>query len=70
MAVQRHTERALARLGQLTEAAPRFVTAEAVLRVGVLLALPVILTLGLLDAGQQVYGALNGFYGLQATRLV
>jgi transposase len=70
VAVQRYTERALARLGQLTEAAPQFVAAEAVRAGGVLLALPAILTLGLLDAGQQVYGALkNGFYGLQATLL-
>jgi hypothetical protein len=70
VAVQRHTERALARLGQLTEAAPRFAAAEAVRYGGVLLALPAVLTLGLLDAGQQVYGALkNGFYGLQATLL-
>jgi transposase-like protein len=70
VAVQRHTERALARLGQLTEAAPQFVAAEAVRAGGVLLALPAILTLGLLDAGQQVYGTLkNGFYGLQATLL-
>jgi hypothetical protein len=37
---------------------------------GVVLALPAVLTLGLLDAGQQVYGALkHGFYGLQATLL-
>jgi transposase-like protein len=70
VAVQRHTERALARLGQLTEAAPRFVAAEAVRAGGALLALPAVLTLGLLDAGQQVYGALkHGFYGLQATLL-
>jgi transposase-like protein len=70
MAVQRHTERALARLGQLTEAAPQFVAAEAVRAGGVLLALPAVLTLGLLDAGQQTYGTLkNGFYGLQATLL-
>jgi transposase-like protein len=70
VAVQRHTERALARLGQLTEAAPRFVAAEAVRDGGVLLSLPAVLTLGLLDAGHQVYGALkNGFYGLQATLL-
>jgi transposase-like protein len=70
VAVQRHTERALARLGQLTEAAPRFVAAEAVRAGGVLLALPAVLTLGLLDAGHQVYGALkNGFYGLQAMLL-
>ncbi|HET9481160.1 MAG TPA: helix-turn-helix domain-containing protein [Candidatus Polarisedimenticolia bacterium] len=70
VAVQRHTERALARLGQLTEAAPRFVAAEAVRAGGVVLALPAVLTLGLLDAGSQVYGALkHGFYGLQATLL-
>jgi transposase len=70
VAVQRHTERALARLGQLTEAAPQFVAAEAVRSGGVLLALPAVLALGLLDAGQQAYGALkNGFYGLQATLL-
>lgn len=70
VAVQRHAERALARLGQLTEAAPRFVAAEAVRAGGVLLALPAVLHLGLLDTGQQVYGALkNGFYGLQATLL-
>jgi hypothetical protein len=70
VAVRRHTERALARLGQLTEAAPRFVAAEAVRAGGVLLALPAVLTLGLLDAGSQVYGALkHGFYGLQATLL-
>jgi hypothetical protein len=70
VAVQRHPERALARLGQLTEAAPRFVAAEAVRAGGVVLALPAVLTLGLLDAGQQVYGALkHGFYGLQATLL-
>lgn len=70
VAVQRHAERALARLGQLTEATPRFVAAEAVRAGGVLLALPAVLSLGLLDAGQQVYGALkNGFYGLQATLL-
>ena len=54
----------------MREAAPRFVAAEAVRAGGVLLALPAVLTLGLLDAGHQVYGALkNGFYGLQATLL-
>jgi hypothetical protein len=70
VAVQRHAERALARLGHLTEAAPRFIAAEAVRGGGVLLALPAVLSLGLLDAGQQAYGALKkGFYGLQATLL-
>src|SRR5262245_6601752 len=70
VAVQRHTERALARLGQLTEAAPRFVAAEGVRAGGVLLALPAVVSLGLLDAGQHAYGTLKkGFYGLQATLL-
>ena len=70
VAVRRRAERALARLGQLTEAAPQFIAAEAVRGGGVLLALPAVLTLGLLDAGQQTYGALKeGFCGLQATLL-
>jgi transposase-like protein len=71
VAIQRHAERALARVGHLTEAAPRFVAAEAVRYGGALLALPALLTLGVLEAGEQTYGALkNGFYGLRATLLV
>lgn len=71
VAVQRHTERALARMGQLQEAAPQFVAAEAVRYGGALLALPALLALGLLDAGERTYGALkNGFYGLRATLLI
>jgi hypothetical protein len=68
VAVQRYSERARARLGHLTEAAPRFVAAEAVRYGGALLALPALVALGLLDAGERTYGTLkNGFYGLQAT---
>jgi transposase len=71
VAVKRHEERALARRGQLTEAAPRFGAAEAVRYGGALLALPTLLTLGVLEAGEQTYGALkNGFYGLRATLLM
>ena len=71
VAVKRHEERALARRGQLTEAAPRFVAAEAVRYGGALLALPALLTLGVLEAGEQTYGALRkGFYGLRATLLI
>lgn len=71
VAIQRHAERALARVGQLTEAAPRFVAAEAVRYGGALLALPALLTLGVLEAGEQTYGALKkGFYGLRATLLL
>jgi transposase-like protein len=46
VAVQRYTERALARMGHLAEAAPRFVAAEAVRYGGALLALPAVLTQG------------------------
>jgi transposase-like protein len=71
IAVQRHVERALARLGHLTEAAPQFVAAEAVRYGGALLALPALLTLGVLEAGEQTYGTLKkAFYGLRATLLV
>jgi len=71
VAIQRHAERALARGGQLTEAAPQFVAAEAVRYGGALLALPALLTLGVLEAGEQTYGALkNAFYGLRATLLI
>jgi transposase len=71
VAVHRHAERALARIGQLAEAAPRFVAAEAVRYGGALLAVPALLTQGVLEAGEQVYGALkNGFYGLHTTLLL
>ncbi len=71
VAIQRHAERALARVGQLTEAAPRFVAAEAVRYGGALLALPALLTLGVLEAAEQTYGTLkNAFYGLRATLLL
>jgi transposase-like protein len=71
VAVARHTERALARIGLLLEAPPQFVAAEAVRYGGALLALPALLALGLLDAGEQTYGALKkAFYGLRATVLI
>lgn len=71
VAVERHTERALARMGQLTAAPPQFVPAEGVRYGGALLALPALLALGLLDAGEQTYGTLKkAFYGLRATLLV
>jgi hypothetical protein len=58
-------------MGLLVEAAPQFAAAEAVRYGGALLAVPALLTLGLVDAGEQAYGALKkGFYGLRATLLV
>jgi transposase-like protein len=71
VAVERHRERALARMGQLPEAPPQFVAAEAVRYGGALLALPALLALGILEVGEQTYGALkNAFYGLRATLLI
>jgi transposase len=71
VAIKRHAERALARVGQLAEAAPEFVEAEAVRYGGALLGLPALLALGVLDAGEQTYGVLKkGFYGLRATLLI
>jgi len=71
VAVERHGERALARMGQLTEAAPKFESVESVRYGGALLVLPALLAEGLLDAGEKVYGTLrNGFYGLRATLLI
>jgi transposase len=71
IAVKRHEERALAAKGELTEAAPRFVAAEAVRYGGALLALPALLAVGLLEAGEQTYGTLkNAFYGLRAILLI
>ena len=44
---------------------------EAVRYGGALVALPALMGLGLLDAGEQTYGSLKrGFYGLRATLLV
>jgi transposase-like protein len=71
VAVERHTERAMARVGLLSEAPPRFAAAEAVRYGGALLALPALLALGLLEAGEHTYGSLKkGFYGLRATLLI
>jgi hypothetical protein len=71
VAVERHSERALARMGQLAAAPPQFAPAEGVRYGGALLALPALLALGLLDAGEQTYGTLKkAFYGLRATLLI
>ena len=51
--VKRETERVLAAVCKLTEAAPVFAANESVRYAGVLLALPVLIQLGLLDAAQK-----------------
>jgi transposase len=67
---KREEERVLAGQGMLIEANPCFCANEGVRHAGVLLALPVLVDLGLLEAGKKVYGGLrNGFYGLQAILL-
>jgi hypothetical protein len=71
IAVTRHGERALARMGQLHEAVPEFTAAEAVRYGGALVALPGLLMQGLLEVGEQTYGGLkNGFYGLRSILLI
>jgi len=68
--VKRHSDRALARLGELDEAAPEFTAAESVAGAGVLVAVPALLSQGLLEVGKEVYGSLSaGFFGLRAVLL-
>ncbi len=70
VAVKRMEERALASVGKLHEAVPRFQAAEAVPGAGVLLALPALLQQGLVEVGRDVFGTLrNGFFGLQSVLL-
>lgn len=70
VAVKRSQERALASVGLLEEAGPVFEPAEAVAGAGVLLALPALLTEGLIEVGEGVYGKLrNGFFGLRSVLL-
>ena len=71
VATKRLPERLLACIGKLPEALPEFQAAEAVPGAGVLLALPALLGQGLIEVGQQVFGALrNGFFGLRSVLLV
>ena len=67
---KRMVDRLLACTGKLPAAVPEFAAAEAVSGAGVLLALPAVLEQGLIEVGQQVFGALrNGFFGLQSVLL-
>ena len=70
VAVKRDVDRALAQVGKLAEAMPRFEPAESVANAGVLVALPALLGQGLVDVGQHVYGAMkNGYFGLASMLL-
>jgi hypothetical protein len=66
----RGTDRLLARLGLLEDAAPLFGSATAVPRAGVLLAVPVLVVSGVFDCAQEIYGTLGpAFYGLRTSLL-
>ena len=70
VAVKRTTERVLACIGKLPEAAPMFKATQAVAGAGVLLALPALVEQGLIEVGESVYGSLrSGFYGLRSVVL-
>ena len=59
-------DRAFARLGMLDDALPMFADAEVLPRAGVLLAVPLLVRHGLLQAFAKVYGSLHpSFYGLR-----
>jgi transposase len=64
----RRWDRLFAYLGLIDDAAPLFRDGQAVPRAGVLLALPVLLSTGVLDAARQVWGSIGpAFYGLRTS---
>ena len=66
----RRADRLLARLGLLEDAPPLFGSATALPRAGVLLALPVLVSSGVFDCAQKIYGNLGpAFYGLRTSLL-
>jgi len=66
----RVVDRGLARLGMLRDAAPMFRDRDGVPAAGVLLAVPLLVASGVLDAAGKVYGDIGpAFYGLKNTLL-
>lgn len=66
----RGADRLLARLGLLEDAAPLFGSAKSLPRAGVLLALPVLVSSGVFECAQKIYGNLGpAFYGLRTSLL-
>ena len=64
----RAVDRMLAHLGELLDAAPLFKDRVGLSRVGVLLAIPLIVQSGVLDAARRVYGDIGpAFYGLRTS---
>jgi transposase len=68
--MDRRFDRFLAHMGALDDAAPLFVSATRVPNAGVLLAVPSLVTSGVLDSADKVYGSIGpAFYGLRTTLL-
>ena len=66
--LHRSMDRLLASMGVLEDAAPLFACAESVPRAGVLLAIPALVSSGLLTIAHKIYGSLgSAFYGLRTT---
>jgi transposase len=66
----RCADRLLARLGLLEDASPLFGSVTAVPRAGVLLALPVLVSSGVFECAEKIYGSLGpAFYGLRTSLL-
>ena len=66
--LDRSMDRLLAALGLLDDALPLFAPTRNLPRAGVLLAIPALVTSGLLSAAEKIYGSLApSFYGLRTT---
>jgi transposase len=66
--LNRSMDRLLASMGVLEDAAPLFANAANVPRAGVLLAIPALVSSGLLTIANKIYGSLGpAFYGLRTT---
>ncbi len=66
--LHRSMDRLLASMGVLEDAAPLFACAASVPRAGVLLAIPALVSSGLLTIARKIYGGLGpAFYGLRTT---
>ena len=68
--LDRSSDRLLAQLGLLEDAAPVFAPAENLPMAGVLLAMPALLASGVLPIARRLYGSIGpAFYGLRTTRV-
>ena len=66
----RSGDRLMARLGLLNDAAPLFGCGTAIPRAGVLLALPALISGGVFECAQKIYGSIGpAFYGLRTSLL-